>query len=261
MAHGEVRLKLVLAYVGTRFSGWQIQGGAQEKTSRTVQGCLEKAVAAIVGKPVRVHGAGRTDAGVHALGQVAHFDIPKEKASIDWQLALNGLLPGDVRVLEAGEVDPDFHARFSAQSKIYTYNLWLTRRFVLPQRSRAVWVTGPLDLDAMARGAALFLGERDFAAFQNQGTEVKSTVRKMYDISYSFRHTEPRAQEGLEVEWTLHASGFLKQMARNIMGCLVAVGKGKIPAEDIKVLLEKKDRTMAPATAPPQGLTMCQVLY
>lgn len=244
------RIRLILAYDGTDFSGWQLQ-----PRDRTVQGELERAAASILGHSVRAHGSGRTDAGVHALGQVAHFDVPDERADLPWARALNSLLPRDVRVLEAGPAHPDFHSRYSAVSKTYTYALWHTREYVLPQRRRFVWGCGSLDLENMERAAAHLCGTHDFAAFQNVGTPVKSTVRTISE--FGFTHV-PGCPETL---WRVSADGFLKQMVRNLMGCLVAVGRGRLSPDDVPELLERVDRTLLPATAPPQGLTLEHVEY
>jgi len=245
-----IRIKLILAYDGTDFSGWQIQ-----LSDRTVQGELENCLAKILDKPTRVHGSGRTDAGVHALGQVAHFDCAADRRNIPWQRALNSLLPRDVRVVDWAVVPDDFHVRYGAVSKTYEYVLWHNREFCLPQRRRFAWDCGPVDFALMEAAAALFVGEHDFAAFQNVGTPVTSTVRIMTDIS---RH--PGLTE-YETVWRFSANGFLKQMVRNLMGCLVTCGRGKMRPEEIQTLLDNGDRSAAPATAPPQGLTLVSVVY
>ena len=248
-------MKLTLAYAGAHFHGWQIQEYKTLNRPRTVQGCVEDAAARILGCPVRVQGAGRTDAGVHAQGQVAHLDIPDEKSRLDWRAALNANLPPDVAVLDAQCVSPDFHARFHAREKLYVYSLWLSRRYVLPQRRDFVWPVGPVDVAAMDEAASVLTGTHDFAGFRNQGTETGTTVRTVLEIS----RTGPG--ETLEMVWRFRADGFLKQMARNIMGCLVAVGKGKLRPDDVAAILESKDRTTAPATAPAKGLTLMSVRY
>jgi len=244
------RIKLTLAYDGTDFAGWQLQ-----PRDRTVQGELETALAEILGTPPRVHGSGRTDSGVHAMGQVAHFDCPENRANIPWQKALNAIMPKDVRVLMAERVDGDFHVRYSAKGKLYEYVLWHNRAFCLPHRRRFVWDCGPVDFEKMEAAAALLVGEHDFAAFQNVGTPVKSTVRTIRDISRHAGITEH------ETAWRFTADGFLKQMVRNLMGCLVAVGRGKISMDEMQKILLSKDRSLAPATAPPQGLSLISVDY
>jgi len=248
------RLKLTLAYDGTEFSGWQVQA-KNTGSVRTVQGCVEDAFALVLKERVRVHGAGRTDAGVHALGQAAHVDIPESKAPIPWQKALCALLPRDLTVLKARIVAPDFHARYSAKSKIYAYSLWPNSRYI-PQRRNFVWAAGELDLEAMDRAAAHLLGEHDFKSFQNQGTRVKNTVRTIMDI----RRVKGRFPG--EVVWRFQANGFLKQMARNIVGLLAAVGRGRLDPKEVPRIMRACDRSAAPyPTAPPHGLCLEKVFY
>lgn len=252
------RLKLFLAYKGTRFQGWQVQAQTGDRPARTVQGCLEEALARITGLSLRIHGSGRTDSGVHALAQVAHVDLP-QNLDMDWRRALNSQLPNDLSVIRAEFTAPDFHSRYDAKSKIYSYSLWLSRAFVAPQRLHYVWPVGELDIPAMDQAATRLLGEHDFAAFQNTGTDVKTTTRTMLSITHD--HSQALESMGMELVWYFQATGFLKQMARNIMGCLVAVGKGKLIPEAIPGLLRSRDRTQLPATAPAQGLTMVKVNY
>ncbi|WP_028576703.1 tRNA pseudouridine(38-40) synthase TruA [Desulfomicrobium escambiense] len=244
------RIRLTVAYVGTRYLGWQIQGRGQ-----TVQGTLEEKLARICQEPVRVHGSGRTDSGVHALGQVAHFDAPDSKARIPWQKALNSMLPDDIAILDAREAEPSFHARFSVRSKRYAYTLWTEPDFTLPQRAPFVWPVRNLDLESMDRAAAFLAGTHDFAAFQNAGTEVKGTVRTLEPI-----RREP-GQHPCEWVFRFQADGFLKQMVRNLMGLLVEVGRGGMSPDEARAVLESRDRRLAPATAPPQGLTLEEVIY
>jgi len=250
MTEDMVRLRLTLAYDGTRFHGWQLQAG-----DRTVQGVLEEALAALAGRPVRAIGSGRTDAGVHALGQVAHADVPASRTGLPWRKALNALLPRDVAVVAADIAQPGFHARFSAVRKTYVYTLWTEREFVYPHRRPYVWACGPVDEAAMRAAALECLGRRDFAAVQNTGTDVKSTVRTLLDVSPS------PGQTPFETCWRFTADGFLKQMARNLMGCLAAAGKGKVSPADIRSLLLDRDRTRTPATAPAKGLRLESVEY
>ncbi|MEF3696884.1 tRNA pseudouridine(38-40) synthase TruA [Desulfolutivibrio sp.] len=245
-----VRLHLVVAYTGARFHGWQLQAG-----DRTVQGVVEKALATLAGRPVRAIGSGRTDAGVHAVGQVVHADVPQTRAGLPWRRALNALLPDDVSVVQAGPAPPGFHARFGAVSKTYAYSLWTEPEFVYPQRRPFVWACGPVDRQAMVLAAREFLGRRDFAAMQNTGTNVGSTVRTLESVA-----AWP-GQTPFETVWRFTADGFLKQMVRNVMGCLVAVGKGKISPPDVRTLLSVGDRTRAPATAPARGLCLESVEY
>ena len=159
------RIKIIVAYVGTRYHGWQIQTNGS-----SIQEELEKRIARIAGTHIRVHGSGRTDSGVHAMAQTAHFDVPDTKTDIPWTRALNSMLPADIRVLHHRMVDDEFHARFSATGKRYSYTLWTDSRFVLPQRAPFVWAVRSPDLTAMDNAAALLIGTHDFASFQNAGT-------------------------------------------------------------------------------------------
>ena len=242
-----VRLKITLAYKGTHFAGWQIQPKGH---GRSVQASLEDALARLAGEFVRAQGASRTDAGVHALHQVAHADIPVSRADLPWLRALNAILPKDMAVLDVALVSKDFHTRYSSTSKTYSYTLWHEPHFILPQRRPFVWAVGLLDMVAMEEAAQEFLGVHDFAAFQNAGTEVKSTIRCLDAIDCG------PGQTRMERVWTITGPGFLKQMVRNIMGCLVAVGKGTATARTVRVLLSGKDRRLAPATAPACGLCL-----
>ncbi|MGE4552972.1 MAG: tRNA pseudouridine(38-40) synthase TruA [Desulfovibrionaceae bacterium] len=254
------RIRLTIAYDGARFLGWQLQ-----REEPTVQGVVEAAVAGVLGAPVRVHGAGRTDSGVHARGQVAHFDLPRSPEGqedqearwlrIPWRRALNARLPVDVRVLAAEVAPPGFHARFWAREKTYAYTLWREAEYVLPQRRRYVWACGPLDEAAMDRAAAHFLGRRDFAAVQNAGTVIHSTVRTVLEL------TRGPGQEPPETVWRIRADGFLKQMVRNILGCLVAVGRGRLDPDAVPGLLDGGDRRVLPPTAPACGLTLESIVY
>jgi tRNA pseudouridine38-40 synthase len=245
-----VRLKLVLAYQGTDFSGWQLQ---PEGFGRSVQGCVEEALARLAGTFVRLQGASRTDAGVHALAQTAHVDVPADRVHLPWRRALNAILPPDVTVISVERAAPRFHARACPAIKTYTYTFWHENGFLLPQRRAFVWPVGPLDFAAMERAACEFVGTHDFAAFQNAGTDVESTVRTVDAI---VRRETCQPHKSHESVWAVTGGGFLKQMVRNIMGCLVEVGRGKANAQTVRSLLATKDRTLAPQTAPARGLCL-----
>uniref|UniRef100_A0A7C4EIR3 tRNA pseudouridine synthase A n=1 Tax=Fundidesulfovibrio putealis TaxID=270496 RepID=A0A7C4EIR3_9BACT len=247
-----VRLKITLAYQGTDFAGWQIQPPGR---GRSVQACLEEGLARLAGCFVRAQGASRTDAGVHALHQVAHADVPASRAHLPWRRALNAVLPRDMAVLDVSLAPPGFHARYSARRKTYIYTLWHQPDFLLPQRRPFVWDVGPLDRDAMLDTAQAFVGRHDFAAFQNAGTPVKDTVRTVDAVTW-----RPGATQH-EVDWLVTGGGFLKQMVRNIMGCLVLAGQGKANAQTVRSLLTTKDRTLAPATAPARGLCLAHMEF
>lgn len=279
------RLALTVSYVGTHLAGWQIQACIGRSRPRTVQGELERIAERIVGAPVRVHGAGRTDSGVHAEAQVAHMDVPDHKADLDWQRAFNAGLPDDIAVVAVARVPDDFHARFNAHGKTYTYRLWPTRRWVPPRLAPFVWATGPLTpdaLEAMDAAAAHLHGTHDFASFQNTGTDIATTVRTVTMVARRYEGdplpTPPSLPTPLAlaamapdaattpeaarvIAWDFEADGFLKQMVRNMMGLLVAVGRGKLRPDDVPAVLAARDRKAAPATAPAQGLTLTRVRY
>lgn len=255
-----VRVKLTLAYVGTHYHGWQIQARS-EGHLLTVQGLLEQAVAHVAGMPVHVHGAGRTDAGVHAEGQVAHMDVPAARAGVDWQLALNTLLPHDIRVVRAEMAPEGFHAQFGAKRKRYLYRLWLSLRYTPPRLYPFVWSCGPVDVDRMVEAAHHLEGRQDFSSLKNSGTELLSSVRTMYAVRCLSTGAHGFCEGERELVWSFEADGFLKQMVRNSMGLLVAVGRGKLSPADIPVILEAKDRRKAGPTAPAQGLTLDSIDY
>ena len=244
------RLRLTVAYTGSAFHGWQLQ-----PESRTVQGVLEDIFSRLVGRAVRVHGSSRTDAGVHALAQVAHVDLPENKASIHWQRAVNSLCPADVTLVEARPVEDTFHARFSATAKEYVYTLWREPGYVLPQRRPFVWPVRGVDMDALRLAAAGLPGRRDFACFQNTGTPVSSTVRMLYSVDVEEDGALP------ETRIVFRAEGFLKQMARNMTGLLVEVGRGCIDPGDIPGMFAARERSRCPATAPARGLCLTKVWY
>ena len=245
--------KVVLAYDGTDFSGFQWQLNA-----RSVQAELEAALAPIEGGKVPVAGAGRTDAGVHALGQVASFTLTNPIAADDLLPALNTRLPYDVRALAVEEVDPGFHARFSARSKAYRYRVSNTR-VMSPFERRYAWhISRPIDLDAMREAAAELVGAHDFSAFQAKGGTTDSSVRTM---SHSAWSEELLGGTDRMLTYDIAGSGFLKYMVRTIIGTLVEVGDGRRTPVSMRDLLAGKDRTAAGPTAPPHGLYLVRVDY
>ena len=257
------RLKLTIAYVGTHYHGWQIQALKDKEDPPTVQAFLEKAVSHVAGCTVHVQGAGRTDSGVHADAQVAHCDIPEEKAGVRWPLALNTLLPHDIRVMDACIVNDSFHACHSAVRKAYTYSLWLDHLCVPPKLYPFVWACGPLDMDRFDAAIPYLVGTHDFASLQNAGTPHKSTVRTLFSITRDPARTDEAAlPEGCRlVHVRFEGNGFLKQMVRNLIGLMTACGRGRFSPKDIPALLDSCDRRAAPFTAPPQGLTMTRIWY
>ncbi|HIU17777.1 MAG TPA: tRNA pseudouridine(38-40) synthase TruA [Candidatus Avidesulfovibrio excrementigallinarum] len=255
-----VRIKLTLAYVGTHYHGWQIQA-RPDGPLLTVQGLLEQAAARVADTPVHVHGAGRTDAGVHAEGQVAHMDIPAGRTGVDWQLALNTLLPHDIRVVRAERAPEGFHAQFGAKRKRYLYRLWLSLRYTPPRLYPFVWSCGSLDVDRMLEAAQHLEGRQDFSSLKNSGTDLLSSVRTVYAVRCLSAGAHGRCEGERELVWSFEADGFLKQMVRNSMGLLVAAGRGKLSPDDIPAILAARDRRKAGPTAPAQGLTLDSITY
>ncbi len=256
-----MRLKLLISYVGTNYSGWQIQ--EKPKPPPTVQGALEAALRTIGGEAVRVHGSGRTDSGVHAHGQVAHCDVPDTRAGLDWRHSLNAVLPRDIRILDAAPAAPNFHARKDALRKTYAYQFWQERRFLPPHLRPYVWNCGPLNLDAMHQALPFLVGRHDFAGLRNAGTDVESSERTLMDIRLDVlppcEYYPPHAPM---LRLTVTADGFLKQMVRNVAGLLAACGQGKVQPALIPALLEARDRQAVPSvTAPPEGLALVCVEY
>lgn len=256
------RLKLTLAYVGTDFHGWQTQI-RKDKIVPTIQSLLEEQISRITGAPVHVHGAGRTDAGVHAEAQVAHVDIPESQKSLDWQLALNTSLPPSIRIVSVDAVPDTFHAQHNAKRKFYDYRLWLSRRYTPPWLYPFVWSCGPLQIPLMDEAAKYLTGTKDFASFRNSGSDVPNTVRTLFSLQrYPQGELPVSVLDGQAVLlWRFEANGFLKQMVRNCMGLLVWVGQGKLNPKEIPTIIETKDRRKAPLTAPAKGLTLKKIIY
>jgi tRNA pseudouridine38-40 synthase len=262
-------LKLTITYDGTRLIGWQRQA---EGTS--VQGLLEEALARLEGHPVIVHGAGRTDAGVHAFGQVASTQLTCPHPPEILRRALNATLPLDVRVVDVSDAEPDFHARFSARAKTYRYVL-LNAAIVSPFEHRYVWhVPEPLDLGAMQTAAQALIGTHDFAAFRSTGSTSTTTVRTIVRSEMSSRtgfpsivpfvDTDGVQADGDDLKWKVYevtGNGFLRHMVRAIVGTLVDIGRGRYPPGRMAELLEDGSRSDAGATAPAQGLFLVRVDY
>ena len=243
-----MRIKLVLEYDGTEYCGWQIQPNGV-----TVQQRLNEAVLALTGEEVTVTASGRTDSGVHAAGQAAHFDtesaIPPER----FAAALNSVLPSDIRVLRSVAAPEGFHARFCAKKKTYCYKMYVSET-IRPLWDRyACRLSFSPDIMAMKRAAHLFLGEHDFKAFMASGSEVKDTVRTVYSSEITC--------DGDFIYFTVCGNGFLYNMVRIMAGTLAEAGAGKITEADITDALEKGERTLSGKTMPPHGLTLLSVEY
>jgi tRNA pseudouridine38-40 synthase len=241
-------LKITLAYDGTRFVGWQRQAEGE-----SIQGLLEGALARLEGGAVTAHGAGRTDAGVHALAQVASARVTCGHDPGTVVRALNATLPPDIRVISVEDAGPDFHARFNARAKCYRYqiaNVPVPSPFT---RAYAWHVPEPLDRAAMADAAAALVGTHDFAAFQSSGTDVHTTVRTLMRSTWL-------DESGLLV-YEVAGDGFLRHMVRAIAGTLVEVGRGWRPPQQMTSLLAGGSRAQAGATAPPHGLLLARVEY
>jgi tRNA pseudouridine38-40 synthase len=245
--------KLIVAYDGAGFVGWQRQA-----SGTSIQGLIEAALAAIDGREVDVAAAGRTDAGVHALGQVVSFTLQRAIDADTILRALNAHLPESIRVRAAQEAPPDFHARFSSARKTYRYRIW-NGGVVDPFERGRVWqVPAPtLDVAAMARAAACFEGQHDFAAFQAVGGEAQTTVRTM---TVARVDVEPRDRDAL-VTFTITGDGFLRHMVRIMAGTLVEVGRGRRDAASVEEALVCRARTSAGRTAPAEGLFLVGVEY
>jgi tRNA pseudouridine38-40 synthase len=239
---------LTIEYDGTDFAGWQRQVG-----QRTVQQCLEDAFATMTGGPVCVRGAGRTDAGVHADGQVASVELASRIPALGFLRGLNSNLPRTIAVLDVADMPAGFNARRAARGKIYRYLIW-NHPVRSPRHLRESWhVFAPLDVHAMRRAAELLCGEHDFRGFRAADCERKSTVRliRRFDVQ----------RDGALVTCEVEGTAFLKNMVRILVGTLVAVGHGKMTEATIRELLAQGDRTRAGVTAPACGLTLAKVIY
>ena len=243
------RVKLIVAYDGTNYHGWQLQPGAV-----TIEQILNEALTGLLGEPITVIGASRTDAGVHALGNVAVFDtehrMPGEKVCF----ALNQRLPADIRVQSSCEVPQEWHPRRCPCVKTYEYRI-LNRAVELPQeRLYAAFCRFPVEMERMRRAAAFLVGEHDFKSFCNVRTQAETTVREIYDIQ-----VERERQDVIVIR--VRGNGFLYNMVRIIAGTLLKAGMGQMEPEAVKAMLEARDRQAAGLTAPARGLTLAGIEY
>lgn len=242
------KIKLILEYDGVPYAGWQVQ-----LNTDTVQARVESALREVLREEVRVHGAGRTDAGVHALGQVAHFETASALPADNIRKGANTHLPPDIAILGAEDAAPDFHARYSARSKVYRYRILLRDVRSPLARFRALRVAPPLDPERMRAAAKLLTGRHDFAAFASAGGSVKNTVRELSRLDI--------IEEGEELSLEFSGDGFLYRMVRNITGTLLEVGKGKLSVGAVADILGSRDRKRAGPTAPAPGLYLVKVVY
>jgi tRNA pseudouridine38-40 synthase len=247
-------LKIVLAYDGSEFSGWQVQPDAA-----TIQGTLASAIGRLTGEKVLPQGSGRTDAGVHALAQVATFATESPIPAQNLVKALNDILPSSIRVLEAAEVPVEFHARKSARAKTYRYRM-LRGAICPPFLARYVWhYPYPLDVDAMQRAADLVIGEHDFTSFAAVDPERGREDETISNVRLIFTSNWGREED--ELVYTVRGSGFLHHMVRNLVGTFLLVGKSTLRPEDIAAILAARNRSAAGATAPASGLYLLSVEY
>lgn len=244
-----MQMRLRLEYDGANYSGWQLQAGQD-----SIQGRVETALERVFAEKIRVRGAGRTDAGVHARGQVAAFKLPRRFDATDLMRALNALLPADIAVIDADEVADDFDPRRDARARVYEYRI-LNRRARSAFEFRYAWLLRePLELAAMSEAAQMFVGEHDFAAFRSLGSEEKTTIRRVFSSEWS------RLDEH-HLIYRVEATAFLRHMVRTMVAAMVEAGRGRLAPAQVMVLLKKRDRALVPASAPACGLFLIEVRY
>lgn len=249
MSDSPTTFRLTVSYVGTAFSGWQIQPNGD-----TIQARLEAALSRILDCPTRVAGAGRTDAGVHARAQVAHFQGTPSQPPETLLLRLNALLPQEIRVERLTRARPGFHARKDARGKHYRYQLLTVRKASPFQAPFVASFPGAIpDMERLREGAAMLVGRHDFAAFCGSGSAVKTTVRTITRLDL--------ARRGDTIRFDVEGDGFLRHQVRNMVGTLIEVGQGKRTPASLRSLLRSRDRRQAGATAPAAGLSLMKVHY
>ncbi len=242
------RIKLVIAYDGTNYVGWQYQ-----PNGISVQQRLEQALQQLTGIIHTVYSSGRTDSGVHARGMVCHLTTEKDLPLTAWREGVNRFLPDDIAVRHVERVDDQFHARYSARGKHYRYTI-LRDPIRSPQESRTSWqVKKPLDLEKMEQAAQDFIGRHDFSAFRTSGCNAGTTTREIFSINFK--------EEGSLLHIDVCGSGFLRNMVRMMVGTLVQIGRGKRPVDTIQKLIKNSESMASPLTAPPQGLCLMEVWF
>lgn len=243
------KYKITIEYDGSKYKGWQ----RLKETDKTIQDKIEVLLQKITGEPIEIHGAGRTDAGVHASHQVAHFET-KQSLDLDHFLFIcNEMLPQDIVFKKVELVPPDFHARFSAKSKHYLYKIWNNPIRSAIHNKYAYHVAEPLDLEAMREAASYFIGEHNFQSFTANKSKKKSMVRTIFSLEIT------KNDEWIELHF--YGDGFLYKMVRIMTGTLIEVGLGKRKPIEIKSILEKQDRILAGDTAPSHGLYLADIEY
>ncbi len=242
------KIKLLLEYDGTSYHGWQVQPNGP-----TIQEVVEEKITIMTRHPARLVASGRTDAGVHALGQIASFTTDTRIPAEGFRKGLNSLLPPDIRILSAEDADPDFHPQFMAKRKTYLYRILNSETPSAVYRNFSWHVPLPLNLPVMEETAKFLIGVHDFSSFQAADADTTNAVREVL-------RAEWRA-EGNFLCFTIQANGFLRHMVRNIVGTLVNVGKGRTSGEEFRRILDSRDRRQAGPTAPPQGLFLVRVSY
>src|SRR4030043_1190446 len=242
-------IKLLIEYDGMNYLGWQVQA-----KGLTIQGMIEEKLKLLTGESVRLIGSGRTDAGAHAFGQVAHFKVQNRMDAGTIQKAINSLLPPDIVIKKVEEVEENFHARKQARSKIYEYRILNAPIRSVFHRGYAWHIVQKLDMEEMKKATQKLVGEHDFSSFRSTGTPTKTAVRRVIRAEWK------RGKDGL-LRFEIEATGFLKQMVRAIVGTLVEVGRGKLTAEDFIRILQARNRERAGPTAPAHGLFLKEVKY
>jgi tRNA pseudouridine38-40 synthase len=258
--HGSImmhqrNIRLLIAFDGTDFNGWQ-----RQKHDVTIQGEIEKCLALMTNTEVMLHGAGRTDAGVHAEGMVANFSTVAAIPCAAFKKALNSMLPEAIRILESNEAAADFHSRFSARGKHYEYSLFTGEVMPPVERLYALHVPYPVDLARIEACLTILLGTHDFSSFENAGSRDKTKESRKGAIR-TITAARLESQDSTRHTLTFIGEGFLRHMVRNIVGTLLEVGKGRSTVEEFRAALLAKDRNAGGATAPPHGLKLKKVLY
>jgi len=242
-------IKLLIEYDGTNYLGWQVQ-----PKGSTIQGILEEKLGLLTGEPIRLFGSGRTDSGVHAFGQVAHFKTRSRMDIRTMQRALNSLLPPDIVIRKVEEVEEDFHARKHSKSKVYEYRILNRNLRSAFHREYAWYIPQKLNFTEMKKASQSLIGEHDFSSFRTVGSPTRTAVRRVIRAEWK------KGRDGF-IRFEIEANGFLKQMVRSIVGTLVEIGKDRMNATEFRKILESKDRKKAGPTAPAQGLFLKEVKY